>query len=347
MNKELTTAELFDLMKAGKLLAKDILPLLGKEFGDMARQGGALKYALNSLNSVQGRLNKTFKDWVFSIYQGGLLDGLRDLYKTLDQLFYYMAQGGDSAIGQFLKGFLGQLESSIVFIYNNLLDLYYMLKYDFGFAGADMELLGKVAYWAAIVGSLNAVVKFMQIIFGGAMLGAIAKTAKALTGFGGAAAAAGAAGSCGASGKGIGGFIGKVLIIGFAAEAMSALARVILDIKDNPTKDLPPIQKQAVKSLSRSDEMWWPIKKIDEWFFGSVGRDFVDTASIRRLDKIDQIAAGVGGPRSALYTHIPPAQNVNVNITMDKNAKEIIKAEVQQSTQQQINSLIPPSARSR
>ena len=190
MKKDITTSELFDLMKAGKLLAKDILPLLGKEFADMARQGGALKYALNSLNSVQGRLNKSFKDWVYSIYQGGLLDGLRDLYKTLDQLFYYMSQGADSAIGKFLKGFLGQLENSIVFIYNNMLDLYYMLKYDFGFAGADMELLGKATYWIAVVGSLNAVVKLMRIIFGGAMLGAIAKTAAALTGFGGAAAGA-------------------------------------------------------------------------------------------------------------------------------------------------------------
>lgn len=190
MKKDVSTKELMDLMKAGKLLAKDILPLLGKEFADMARQGGALKYALNSLNSVQGRLNKSFKDFVSSIYQGGLLDGLRDLYKTLDQLFYYMAQGGDSAIGQFLQGFLSQLESSVAFIYNNLLDLYYMLKYDFGFAGADMELLGKATYWIAVVGSLNTVVKLMRIIFGGAMLGAIAKTAAALTGFGGAAAGA-------------------------------------------------------------------------------------------------------------------------------------------------------------
>ncbi len=148
-------------------------------------------------------------------------------------------------------------------------------------------------------------------------------------------------------GKGIGGFIGKVMIIGFASEALGALTRAILDIKDNPTKDLPPLEKQAVKSISRSDEMWWPIKKIDEWFFGSVGRDFVDTAAIRQVDKINQIAAGAGGPRSALYTHIPPAQNVNVKITMDKNAKEIIKAEIQQRDQQQINSLIPPSARSR
>lgn len=198
MKKDVSTKELMELMKNGKLLAKDILPLLGKEFADMARQGGALRYALNSLNSVQGRLNKSFKDWVSSIYQGGLLDGLRDLYKTLDQLFYYMAQGGDSAIGQFLKGFLGQLENSIVFIYNNMLDLYYMLKYDFGVSGADMELLGKVAYWAAIVGALNSTFKLMTMIFGGGMLGMITKTTAAISGFGAATTAT--AGSAGAFG---------------------------------------------------------------------------------------------------------------------------------------------------
>lgn len=347
MKKDITTSELFDLMKAGKLLAKDILPLLGKEFADMARQGGALRYALNSLNSVQGRLNKSFKDWVYSIYQGGLLDGLRDLYKTLDQLFYYMSQGADSAIGKFLKGFLGQLENSIVFIYNNMLDLYYMLKYDFGFAGADMELLGKATYWIAVVGSLNAVVKLMRIIFGGAMLGAIAKTAAALTGFGGAAAAAaaGAAGAGGASGKGIGGFIGKVMIVGFAAQALSALARAILQIKDDPLEGKNEQDKTNITEMSGVKKIPAWIQAIDSFVFGGAGKDFALTAASRRYDKLDDLSTY--GPRSSLYNHIPPAQNVNVNITMDKNAKDFIKAEVQQSNQQQINSLIPPSTRSR
>ena len=343
MKKDITTSELFDLMKAGKLLAKDILPLLGKEFADMARQGGALRYALDSLNSVQGRLNKSFKDWVYSIYQGGLLDGLRDLYKTLDQLFYYMSQGADSAIGKFLKGFLGQLESSVAFIYNNMLDLYYMLKYDFGIAGADMELLGKVAYWAAIVGSLNAVLKLMKIIFGGAMIGAIWKAAAALTGFGGAAA--GAAGAGGASGKGIGGFIGKVMIVGFAAQALSALARAILQIKDDPLEGKNEQDKTNITEMSGVKKIPAWIQAIDSFIFGGAGKDFALTSASRRYDKLDNLATY--GPKSSLYTHIPPAQNVNVNITMDQNAKDFVKAEVQQNTQQQINSLIPPSIRSR
>ena len=40
-------------------------------------------------------------------------------------------------------------------------------------------------------------------------------------------------------------------------------------------------------------------------------------------------------------------QQVEVKVTMDKNAKDFVKAEVQQNTQQQINSLIPPLLRAK
>lgn len=308
MKKDVSTKELMELMKAGKLLAKDILPLLGKEFADMARQGGALKYALNSLNSVQGRLNKSFKDFVSSIYQGGLLDGLRDLYKTLDQLFYYMAQGGDSAIGQFLQGFLSQLESSVAFIYNNLLDLYYMLKYDFGFAGADMELLGKATYWIAVVGSLNTILKLMGMIFGGSMIGAITRTTAALTGFGGAAAgAAGAGGAAtatagavsGAAGLTLGGLMAPLLAVGAANVAYDALGW---------TRSAGELNK-----------------------FSTSGN----------LNTMQQQSINASQPLFLQNAQSKP-QDVNVNITMDKNAKELIKAQVDENNRQQLNSMIPP-----
>ena len=57
-------------MKQGKLLAKDILPLLGKEFSAMARTGGALDVALNSLNTTSQRMSTSFRELVNRTIKG-------------------------------------------------------------------------------------------------------------------------------------------------------------------------------------------------------------------------------------------------------------------------------------
>lgn len=43
-------------------------------------------------------------------YQGGLSEGLKDLYTTLDDMFFLMSQG-DSKVGKFLKGLLTEQEN--------------------------------------------------------------------------------------------------------------------------------------------------------------------------------------------------------------------------------------------
>ena len=108
-------------MKDGKLLAKDILPLLGEEFSRIARTGDALKVSLSSLNTVQQRMNTSFREWINNIYKGGLAEGLSEIYQLLDNIFWAMSQG-DSASGGFLKGFLGAARDSIAAINDALND---------------------------------------------------------------------------------------------------------------------------------------------------------------------------------------------------------------------------------
>ena len=183
--KDISTSEMFQLMKDGKLLAKDILPLLGEEFSKMAKTGDALKFALLSLSTVQQRMNTSFREWINNVYKGGLAEGLSELYKTLDKMFFLMSQG-DSGAGKFLKGFIDSARKSIIWVHDTLLDIYYLITEDLGLKGVDMELLGKVAYWATILGLMNSIAGVMKVIFGGKMIEMIAAATARLLGFGAA-----------------------------------------------------------------------------------------------------------------------------------------------------------------
>ena len=179
--KDVSISEMFQLMKDGKLLAKDILPLLGEEFSRIARTGDALKVSLSSLNTVQQRMNTSFREWINNIYKGGLAEGLSEIYQLLDNIFWAMSQG-DSASGGFLKGFLGAARDSIAAINDALNDLVLFVRYKLGIEGADAEFLGKVTYWIAIAGAMNTVAGLMKIIFGGSMLSMIVKVSTAMGG---------------------------------------------------------------------------------------------------------------------------------------------------------------------
>ena len=179
--KDISTSEMFQLMKDGKLLAKDILPLLGEEFSEMAKTGDALKFALLSLSIVQQRMNTTFIKWITNVYKGGLAEGLSELYKTLDKMFFLMSQG-DSGAGKFLKGFIDSARKSIIWVHDTLLDIYYLITEDLGLKGVDMELLGKVAYWATILGMMNSIAGVMKVIFGGTVLNGITSLAGKMLG---------------------------------------------------------------------------------------------------------------------------------------------------------------------
>ena len=160
--KDISISELFDLMKQGKLLAKDILPLLGKEFSAMARTGGALDVALNSLNTTSQRMSTSFRELVNRIYQGGLAEALSSLYRTLDKMFYF---SDGSGFGKVFLGFFKELENTMWNIWDIGQILGYYFKTTFG-SSVDGEFLGKMTYWTALFGILGKISGLFKIILG-------------------------------------------------------------------------------------------------------------------------------------------------------------------------------------
>ena len=179
--RDVGTDEMKAMMKDGKLIAKEILPLLAKEMAELARNGEALKDALKGLAVIESRMKTTFDDMQANIYRGGLSEGLKELYTTLDDMFFLMSQG-DSKSGKFLKGFIDGARESLIWTHDTLLDIYYLITEDLGVKGVNAEFLGKAAYWISIAGAMNTISKAMKIIFSGPMVTMIAEVSTGLSG---------------------------------------------------------------------------------------------------------------------------------------------------------------------
>ncbi|NCB78616.1 MAG: hypothetical protein EOM41_01190 [Bacilli bacterium] len=236
LGKNLSMGEMKQMMKDGKLIAKEILPTLGDEMAKIARNGGALKEALLGLAVAESRMKTSFDNMLANIYQGGLSEGLKDLYTTLDDMFFLMSQG-DSKVGKFLKGFIDGARESLIWVHDTLLDIYYLITEDLGVKGVNAEFLGKVTYWIAIAGAMNSVLGVMRMIFGGKMIEMMAAATARLLGFSAAvtttATATGAAGAAGAGAGAAGGLLAGLKGMG-SRIALAAGAYTLYDWFANP-----------------------------------------------------------------------------------------------------------------
>lgn len=175
--RDVGTDEMKAMMKDGKLIAKEILPLLAKEMAELARNGEALKNALKGLAVIESRMKTSFDNMSANVYRGGLSEGLKDLYTTLDDMFFLMSQG-DSKVGKFLKGFVEGAKESLIWVHDTLLDIYYLITEDLGVKGVNAEMLGKAAYYTSIVIALNKITGMMKWLISAPLLNGVA----ALTG---------------------------------------------------------------------------------------------------------------------------------------------------------------------
>ena len=179
--RDVGTDEMKAMMKDGKLIAKEILPLLAKEMAELARNGEALKNALKGLAVIESRMKTSFDDMLANIYRGGLSEGLKDLYTTLDDMFFLMSQG-DSKVGKFLKGFIDGARESLIWVHDTLLDIYYLITEDLGVKGVNAEMLGKAAYYASIVLALNSISGLMKWLVSAPLLNGVAALAGKILG---------------------------------------------------------------------------------------------------------------------------------------------------------------------
>lgn len=77
-----TEKELFDMMQAGKLLAADILPLVGEEMKKLANTAGALEAKLMTTRIAQGRFFNELELSMNKIFKSGFDKGFAELLET-------------------------------------------------------------------------------------------------------------------------------------------------------------------------------------------------------------------------------------------------------------------------
>ena len=102
-DENIGTKELFKLMEDGKLLAKDILPLVGKYMSEAAKKGGALDKMLKSNQVAMQRLSMTWQNFQNTIFISGFGEALT---RTFNSLAFALKnnEGAAKSIGVVLGG---------------------------------------------------------------------------------------------------------------------------------------------------------------------------------------------------------------------------------------------------
>jgi hypothetical protein len=103
--KQLTTPEFFKMMENGELLAKDILPLMGKRMSIAANKGGALEKSLAGNQTAMNRLTTEWKFFQEIIFNSGFGEALT---RTFNSLAFALKNndGAAKAIGITLGGLI-------------------------------------------------------------------------------------------------------------------------------------------------------------------------------------------------------------------------------------------------
>jgi hypothetical protein len=121
-DENIGTAELFKLMEGGKLLAKDILPLVGKNMAAAAKKGGALEKMLLSNGVAMRRLTQTWQNFQNEFFRGGFGESMTDTFNTLAQMLkdntglaHMMGQAFKAVMNNLIYGFTFAYDAAFVF----------------------------------------------------------------------------------------------------------------------------------------------------------------------------------------------------------------------------------------
>ncbi|QGZ16303.1 hypothetical protein Hena1_01530 [Erwinia phage Hena1] len=190
--------ELQDLMKNGKLLAKDILPEVAKGFAEMARKNGALNAQLKSNRVAQERLSQSWMVFQNELFKGGFGKEMTRLFNSLADMLNTNGPVG-KALGEFAGGFVKSMRYIIDITY----DTFYLINaiitkfiQDLGFKNVEMS---KVWNWAGMIVGALFFVSALKKVFG--ILTKIAGLRGAITAIG-AAMGMGAGGDADEDGDG-------------------------------------------------------------------------------------------------------------------------------------------------
>lgn len=126
--KDLTTPEFFKMMQDGELLAKDILPLMGKYMSEAAKKGGALEKMLKGNMVAMNRLRQTWQNFQNDIFMGGFGEALTKWFNQLAAMLKSNT-GFAKTFGAVLGSVMDQLLDKFTMIYDYILIFWLEFKY--------------------------------------------------------------------------------------------------------------------------------------------------------------------------------------------------------------------------
>jgi len=165
------TKELFKLMEEGKLLAKDILPLVGKHMSQAARKGGALEKMLDGNMVAMNRLKQTWQSFQNAIFMGGFGSALTKWFNMLAAMLK-QNEGAAKTFGAALGAVMDQLLDKITKLYDYILFLWLDFKYYIldNIPDGVKGIIADIAAWTAAMGILykafSGVFKILGMIMG-------------------------------------------------------------------------------------------------------------------------------------------------------------------------------------
>lgn len=162
-DENIGTKELFKLMEDGKLLAKDILPLVGKHMSEAAKKGGALEKMLQGNMVAMNRLRQTWQNFQNAIFMGGFGEALTKWFNQLAAMLKDNT-GLAKTFGAAIGAVMDQLLDKFTMVYDWL--LYFWLNFEYYFIDRIPKALKDLAGdWLAQVASIVIVLKTFQGLY--------------------------------------------------------------------------------------------------------------------------------------------------------------------------------------
>lgn len=197
-DENIGTKELFKLMENGELLAKDILPLVGKYMSEAARKGGALEKMLKSNTVALQRLTMTWQNFQNEFFMGGFGATLTNTFNMLAQMLKDNT-GLAKTLGEAFKKVANHLINGFTMVYDVSLAFWLLMEH-YLFSKMPEGMKDFLADWGSIIAAVliasatfRGLYGILKMIFGlGSLTKSLGMGAGAAT-TGGAAAAGGAA----------------------------------------------------------------------------------------------------------------------------------------------------------
>lgn len=345
-NKDSTIDEkkLFKLMKDGKLLAKDILPLVGKYFAEDARQGGALDKQLQSIRVATARLNQSWLNLLNNIFKGGFGQELTEIFNLLSATLEQNSENAET-MGKFFGGMLEQAKRMFIQIHDWIIIIHAMLLYytedirkmfkeTFG-DSLDAELAGRIVSLFLIVGFLKKTLGFLLGILG--VIRSIKKLGGLAGALGGAAIGADLPGKGGNRGKTPkmpkgGGIASKLTLGALLKNPYVWIALSGWGLSEWIDSSMQEYAQENPGKRAKKHPDW--MQGALDWWGGLWGQHLQDKQTYNRMSLLSDKAGTFWGDVQGMLGK----GEITVNVKVDQGVlKEIIDAQIELSQMDMID----------